>query len=110
MVGVRALRFGDDAGSRLGGALRLEKCRGGDNGKEEVHVGDRGSKNGVGAGLWTRPWSSVVQTRRYSPGTIRCAVVVPAFMIHAPPEPALSGRPVLAVVAPGSATVMCGRV
>ena len=43
----------------------------------------------------------------YSPGTMRCAVVVPGFMIHAPPWVALSGRPVVAVVAPGRATVMC---
>ena len=47
---------------------------------------------------------------RYSPGTIMCAVVVPAFIIHAQPAAALSGKPVVAVVAPGKATVMWCRI
>ena len=50
-----------------------------------------------------------VQTFLYSPGTIKCAVVVPAFMIHTPPGFGLSGNPIDAVVAPGTAIVMCVR-
>jgi len=45
----------------------------------------------------------------YSPGVIRCAVDVPAFMIHTPPDPFLSGSPRDCVVAPGTAMVMCAR-
>ena len=39
-----------------------------------------------------------------------CAVVVPAFMIQAPPILLLSGRPVDWVVAPGTATGALGAV
>ena len=35
------------------------------------------------------------------------AVVVPASMIHAPPCPGLSGRPIDSVVASGTAIVVC---
>src|SRR5437764_1304087 len=42
-------------------------------------------------------------TRCYSPGVMRCAVVVPAFMIHTPPPRPFSGRPIEGVVAPGTA-------
>src|SRR5579872_6880872 len=45
----------------------------------------------------------------YSPGVMRCAVVVPAFMIHTPPSLPLSGKPKDCVVAPGTAMVMCMR-
>src|ERR1700736_3584013 len=45
----------------------------------------------------------------YCPGIMRWAVVVPAFMIHAPPCLLLSGSPVDCVVAPGTATVVCAR-
>ena len=45
----------------------------------------------------------------YSPGVMRCAVDVPAFMIHTVPCLLLSGNPVDAVVAPGKAMVMCTR-
>jgi hypothetical protein len=38
-----------------------------------------------------------------------CAVDVPAAMSHAPPILLLSGSPVDAVVAPGTAMVMCWR-
>src|SRR6266704_6856790 len=44
----------------------------------------------------------------YSPGVMRCAVDVPAFIIHTP-CPALSASPVDCVVAPGTAMVMCMR-
>jgi hypothetical protein len=37
----------------------------------------------------------------YSPGVIRCAVVVPAFMIQTPPPRPFSGSPIDACVAPG---------
>jgi hypothetical protein len=46
----------------------------------------------------------------YSPGVMRCAVVVPAFMIHTPPALLSLGNPRVAVVAPGTAIVMCVRV
>src|SRR5215510_2661528 len=46
----------------------------------------------------------------YWPGTMMCAVDVPAFMIQAPPCRGLSGRPVDAVVAPGTAIVEWWRV
>src|SRR5258707_13645861 len=39
-------------------------------------------------------------------GTMMCAFIVPAFMIHAPPPLPLSGRPVDCDVAPGTAIVM----
>src|SRR5581483_5395602 len=42
----------------------------------------------------------------YSPGTIRCAVVVPAFMIQTPPCWPFSGNPSVLPVAPGTAMVM----
>src|SRR5208282_5995897 len=45
----------------------------------------------------------------YSPGVMRWAVEVPAFMIHTPPDLLLSGNPSDAVVAPGTAIVMCAR-
>jgi len=45
----------------------------------------------------------------YSPGVIRCAVVVPAFMIHTPPCLPFSGSPNDFSVAPGTAIVMWGR-
>jgi len=35
------------------------------------------------------------------------AVLVPAFMIHTPPCSGVSGRPVVSVVAPGTAIVTC---
>ena len=38
-----------------------------------------------------------------------CAVEVPAFMIQAPPFWPFSGRPIVAVVAPGVAMVVCKR-
>jgi len=47
--------------------------------------------------------------RYYSPGVMRCAVVVPAFMIHTPPDAPVSGSPRVLVVAPGTAMVMCDR-
>ena len=40
---------------------------------------------------------------------MRWAVEVPAFMIHMPPLAGLSGNPMDAAVAPGTATVMCRR-
>ena len=45
----------------------------------------------------------------YSPGIIKCAVDVPAFMIQTPPIFGLSGNPIDCVVAPGTATVICVR-
>ena len=45
----------------------------------------------------------------YSPGVMRCAVVVPAFIIHTMPCLLVSGSPVDCVVAPGTAMVMCVR-
>ena len=42
----------------------------------------------------------------YSPGVMRWAVVVPAFMIHTVPCLLLSGNPIDCVVAPGTAMVM----
>src|SRR5262245_33072852 len=45
----------------------------------------------------------------YSPGTMMWAVDVPASMSQIPPCLALSGIPVVAVVAPGRAMVMCAR-
>ncbi len=45
----------------------------------------------------------------YSPGVIKCAVVVPAFMIQTPPPLPFSGSPTVACVAPGTAMVMCVR-
>ena len=45
----------------------------------------------------------------YSPGIMRCAVDVPAFMIQTPPTFGLSGNPIDCVVAPGTAMVMCVR-
>ena len=42
----------------------------------------------------------------YSPGVMRWAVEVPAFMIHTPPCLLLSGNPSDCVVAPGTAIVM----
>src|SRR5580704_11337102 len=46
----------------------------------------------------------------YSPGVMRCAVVVPAFMIQTPPDLLSLGNPSEAVVAPGTAIVMWFRV
>jgi hypothetical protein len=48
--------------------------------------------------------------RFYSPGVMRWAVVVPAFMIHTPPDLLSSGNPSDCLVAPGTAIVMCVRV
>jgi hypothetical protein len=45
----------------------------------------------------------------YSPGVMRWAVVVPAFMIHTPPCLGLSSNPSDCVVAPGTAIVMWYR-
>src|SRR5471032_1428091 len=45
----------------------------------------------------------------YLPGVMRWAVDVPAFMIQTPPCLLSDGRPVDAVVAPGTAIVMCRR-
>src|SRR6266849_893550 len=45
----------------------------------------------------------------YSPGVIRCAVDVPAFMIHTPPDWLFSGNPSDCLVAPGTAIVMWFR-
>jgi hypothetical protein len=42
-------------------------------------------------------------------GVMMCALVLPASMIHAPPCLGLSGSPIDAVVAPGTATVVCVR-
>src|ERR1035438_4004759 len=42
----------------------------------------------------------------YSPGVMRWAVEVPAFMIHTPPAAPVSGRPSVFVVAPGTAMVI----
>src|SRR4030095_1452973 len=77
-------------------------------------------KEEVGRKLWgreargrrkRRPRASRAEVEAiYSPGTMRWAVVVPAFMIHTPPCRGLSGSPSDCEVAPGTATVMCGRV
>ena len=45
----------------------------------------------------------------YSPGVIRWAVKVPAFMIQTVPHLPLSGKPSDCVVAPGTAIVKCVR-
>src|SRR5450631_3593604 len=50
-----------------------------------------------------------IAPRGYSPGVMRWAVVVPAFMIQTPPCLLLSGKPSDCVVAPGTAIVMCVR-
>src|SRR5689334_24036022 len=42
----------------------------------------------------------IFSDRPYSPGVMRCAVVVPAFMIQTLFPPAFSGSPVDAMVAP----------
>jgi len=55
------------------------------------------------------PIENLQGLRAYSPGTIRCAVDVPAFMIHTPPCLLLSGRPSVCDVANGTAMVMWGR-
>src|SRR4051812_29130786 len=49
---------------------------------------------------------SSVLSSFYSPGVMRWAVVVPAFMIHTPPCLLSSGNPSDALVAPGTAIVM----
>src|SRR6202022_3378358 len=61
------------------------------------------------APVWAPGWHAPRRWRVYSPGVMRCAVDVPAFMIHAVPCLLLSGNPVEAVVAPGKARVMCTR-
>jgi hypothetical protein len=65
------------------------------------------SCDGHGAILWV---FQIPLGVNYSPGVIRWAVVVPAFMIQTPPDLLLSGNPVDCIVAPGTAMVMWVRV
>src|SRR5678815_2635454 len=99
MGAERTHLVGDDAGERL---LLLRGGHGDRHEQAEDHrLCHRSGFSLPDSGAWL--------AIPYSPGTIKWAVVVPGFMIQTPPCLALSGIPVVAVVAPGTAIVVCGR-